>query len=212
MKSSLLLLICVVFAACSFDYGRTEEDDESKPDIVMEDVEYLRIRGGDLTMRFKAEVAERYEERQILRLLNISFEQLENRGTEINAIGWAGEALVETDTGNARLSEMVRVEIDSEDVIIETSGLRWRDAEKELLGIDDDEVEILRSDGTRFTGRGFSANIRERTFGFTAGVEGTYVDNEDSSEEEEDDDDEDSSEEEDEESEASEEEEIALDF
>ena len=176
MKKLLVFFVCIVIAACSFDYGRSGDGDEEKPDIVMENVEYVRIRGGDPSMRFKAELAERYEERQTMRLVNTSFEQYENRGTEINATGWAGQALVETETGNARLSEGVRVEIDSEDIIIETTGLRWRDAEKELLGIGDDEVEIFRSDGTRFIGRGFSANIRERTWEFASGAEGSYVD------------------------------------
>ena len=177
-------LACIFFAACSFDYGTSDEDDDSKPNIVMENVEYVRIRGGDPTMRFKAELAERYEELQTMNLLNFTFEQFENHGTEINATGRAGQAYIELDTGNIRLSGGVWMTIDSEDVVIETSGLRWRDEEKQLLGEGDDEVEIYRSDGTRFIGRGFSASVRERTWEFASGAEGSYVDEDDEEEEE----------------------------
>ena len=186
MKMILIFLICIYFAACSFDYGSTGTGEETKPDIIMVDVDYVRIRGGDPTMRFRADLAERYEESQTMRFLNINFEQFENRGTEINSIGTAGEALFYTDTGNANLSRWVRVEIESEDIIIETYGLSWRDEEKELIGNENDEVEIIRSDGTRFIGRGFYANIRERTWEFSAGAEGRYVD-EDNDEDEEND-------------------------
>ena len=181
----LLPLICVLFITCSFDYGSSKEGDGSKPDIVMENVEYVRMRGGNLNMRFRAELVERYEERNTMNLRNITFEQFEKQGTEINAMGTASEAMVELETGNARLSGGVRVEVESEDVIMETSGLHWLDDEKQLLGNGDDEVKIFRSDGTMFTGKGFSANIRERTWEFASGAEGSYVDEDNNDDEEE---------------------------
>ena len=181
---SFAFLACLFFAACSFDYGNSQSESGKKPDIVMENVEYVRFRSGNPQMRFQAESAERYEERQTMNLREFTFEQFENQGTEINAIGRAGEALVELDTGNISLSGGVRIEIDSEDVIMETSGLHWHDAEKQLSGWEDDEVEIYRSDGTSFIGRGFSANIRYRTWEFTAGAQGYYVDKDDDEEDE----------------------------
>ena len=175
----LITFICVLSAACSFDYGSSREGDDSKPDIVMENVDYVRMRGGNLNVRFRAELVERYEERNTMNLRNISFEQFENQGTEINTKGTASEAIVELETGNARLSGGVKVDVDSEDITIETSGLHWLDEEKQLLGNGDDEVIIYRSDGTRFTGKGFSASIRERIWEFVSGVEGSYVDEQD---------------------------------
>jgi LPS export ABC transporter protein LptC len=175
----IFFTLSIFLGACSFDYGTSKEGNAAKPDIVMENIQYVRVRGGDPTMRFRAELAERYEESQIMSLRNVTFEQFENKGTEINAIGRAGIGRIEMDTGNARLSNGVSMEVDSEDIVIETSGLQWIDKEKQLYGEGENEVEIYRSDGTRFTGRGFSANIRERTWEFTAGAEGSYVDNED---------------------------------
>ena len=56
-----------------------------------------------------------------------------------------------------------------------TEILEWKDKEKTLTGGENAEVEVERSDGTNFTGIGFSADIRSRTWSFTGEVKGTYV-------------------------------------
>jgi lipopolysaccharide export system protein LptC len=48
-----------------------------------------------------------------------------------------------------------------------------------LSGSPESDVEIERSDGTIFTGRGFSANTRDRTWTFSGEVKGAYVEKED---------------------------------
>ena len=168
-------VLCLICAGCSFDYGDSKAG-SGKPDIVMQNVEYVRVRNAEPLVRFEAEYAERYEERKIMNLENFSFEQFENKGTEINAVGKAGEASVELESGNIKLTGGVLIAVESEDVTIETSSLHWKDREKQLTADADDEVEIRRTDGTVFTGRGFSADARERTWQFSSGAEGSYVD------------------------------------
>ena len=175
MKFSVFAFIIIItVSACSFDYGNTKAD-KSKPDIVMRDVEYVRVRGGDPLVRFQAEYAERYEKKKIMNLESFSFEQFENT-SEINATGKAGEASVEMDSGNISLTKGVQITVDSEDITIETASLNWQDRERRLTGQPDDDVEIRRSDGTSFTGRGFTADARERTWLFGEGARGSYVD------------------------------------
>jgi LPS export ABC transporter protein LptC len=175
----LLLFVCV---SCTFDYGQQEVADADQPDIVMENVEYVRIRSGDPLARFKAEQAERYEKRQIMKLQNFSFEQFGNHGEDINAYGRAGSAIAEIDTGNITLSSGVRIEVESEDIVIETRELEWKDKERLLLGGEESEVNVTRANGTYFTGVGFRADARAHTWGFEGGVRGTYIhDDEDNS-------------------------------
>ena len=179
----LVLVSFFVFQGCSFDYSAPGADGQGQPDVVMDDVEYVRVRQGDPLLRFRAEHAERYENKQTMELRNFSFEQFGSHGGEINAEGRAGSAFVELDSGNIRLDEQVRISVDSEDVVIETGRLSWKDKEKVLSGDAADEVIIRRSDGTNFTGRGFRADARSRTWEFSFGISGTYV-HEDSEEEE----------------------------
>ena len=183
-NAGILFLFCVLFlAACSFDYGAGQGSESDRPDIVMENIEYVRVRGGDILARFKAEHAERWDERQIMELRDFSFEQMEDSGETVNVEGSAKAAAVQLDSGDITLTGGVLIRIESEDVTISTAGLEWKDKEKNLTGYEDAEVDVQRSDGTSFTGIGLSADIRSRTWSFSGEVQGTYVE-EDKDEEE----------------------------
>ena len=177
--------VALLFNACSFDYDIVSESDSGRADIVMENIEYVRVRGGDPLVRFQAEHAQRWEDQQIMELREFTFEQLEDSGDTINAEGRAARAEVQLGSGDISLRGGVRINIESEDIIIMTSGLEWRDKEKILSGAAEDEVDIERSDGTSFSGRGFTADIRSRSWSFSGEVRGRYVEED---EDEEDDD------------------------
>ena len=180
-----IILLCAIpslLLSCSFDYGDAAASEDEKPDIVMERLEYIRVRGGDPLVRFRAELAERWEDRQIMDIKEFSFEQMEDKGDSVNVVGRAGAATVQLDSGNVILSGGVRISVESEDIIIQTFGLEWKDKEKVLSGEDDDEVDVERSDGTTFTGKGFYADARNWTWTFSGEVKGTYVEPEDEEE------------------------------
>jgi LPS export ABC transporter protein LptC len=172
---NFLLIFMLLLSGCTFDYGNTAAEDSGQPDIIMNDVEYVRVRDGDPVVRFQAQRAERYEKRQTMELRDFSFEQFGNHGEDINAAGRAGTASVELDSGNIRLGGGISIAVDSEDITIETERLDWQDKERILSGEAEGEVHILRENGTSFTGRGFTANVRSRTWEFSDGVDGTYI-------------------------------------
>ena len=151
----------------------------------MENLEYVRVRKGDPLVRFQAEYAERWEDRQTMELRNFSFEQMEDSGDNVNAEGRAGFAVVQIGSGDISLRGGVRIRVDSEDVTMKTSELEWKDKDKILSGAAGDEVDIERSDGTYFSGKGFFADARNRTWAFSGEVKGTYVEKEDEEEDEE---------------------------
>jgi len=168
-------LCAFLLAACSFDYGAGSGLENTRPDIVMENIEYVRVRGGDILARFRAEYAERWEEQQLMKLKNLTFEQMEDHGETVNVEGTATVAAVQVDTGDVSLSGGVRISIESEDVIINTRELEWNDKEKTIKGGEEEVVDVQRSDGTSFTGIGFSADVRGRTWSFAGEVKGSYV-------------------------------------
>ncbi|AEF84506.1 conserved hypothetical protein [Treponema primitia ZAS-2] len=184
--SFLIGIALVLLGSCSFDYGDMESENEDQPDIIMGEVEYVRMRDGDPVVRFRAQLAERYEKRQTMELRNFSFEQFYNHGDDVNASGRAGNALVELESGNILLEKSIIIAVESEDITIETDNLSWEDEPRLLTGGEEDTVGIQRSDGTLFSGKGFFADARSRTWAFSGGVDGTFVDKdeEDSSGEE----------------------------
>jgi LPS export ABC transporter protein LptC len=180
--ASLLVMFFLLLPGCTFDYGNAPVEDTNTPDIVMNDVEYVRVRSADPVVRFQAQLAERYEKRQTMELRDFSFEQFGNHGEDINAAGRAGAASVELDSGNIRLGGGVSIAVDSEDITIETERLDWQDRERVLSGEKEGPVNVLRENGTSFTGWGFTANARSRTWEFLGGVEGTYIHDDDEEE------------------------------
>jgi LPS export ABC transporter protein LptC len=180
---TLLALLTLTIFGCTFDYGNAPAEDSNQPDIVMNDVEYVRVRDSDPVVRFQAQLAERYEKRQTMELQEFSFEQFGNHGEDINAAGRAGTASVELESGNIRLGGGVSIAVDSEDLTIETERLDWQDKERVLSGEEAGAVNVLRENGTSFTGWGFTANARSRTWEFSGGVEGTYIHDDDEEEE-----------------------------
>jgi LPS export ABC transporter protein LptC len=171
----LVLLAFFTIPGCSFDYGADNAQDSGLPDLVMSNVDYVRVRDGDPQVRFQAEQAERYENQQLMELRNFSFEQFSNHGGDVDSTGTAAAARVELDSGNIGLSGGVSLSVDSEDITIQTESLDWLDKERQLSGGPEAPVRILRDDGTSFQGRGFSANTRSRRWEFIGPVGGSYV-------------------------------------
>ncbi|MCL2127552.1 MAG: LPS export ABC transporter periplasmic protein LptC [Treponema sp.] len=174
--------LIALLPSCSFDYGNQESADKSQPDIVMDNVEYVRVRSADPQARLQAERVERYEERRIMELRNFSFEQFGNRGEEVNAFGRAGSASFEIDSGDIRMDNGVRIDVESEDIAIETSWLEWKDKDRTLSGGNADEVTVYQENGTVFSGIGFQADARRRTWEFSGSVSGTYIHDDDEEE------------------------------
>jgi LPS export ABC transporter protein LptC len=179
---TFFLFLCYLLCSCSFDYGNAGGGDKKQADIVMDNVEYVRVRSLDPQARLQAERVERYEERRVMELKNFSFEQFGNHGEEINASGRAGSALFEIDSGDIRLEDGVRIDVESEDIAIETIKLEWKDKERTLTGGSGEEVHVFQDNGTSFTGIGFQSNARSRSWTFASSVNGTYIHDDDEDE------------------------------
>jgi LPS export ABC transporter protein LptC len=184
-KKNRFLLFSFLFAlfslllTCTFDYGEAEIVDDDHPDLVMINVEYVRVRDRDPIAKFQAERAERYEKQGVMKLENFTFEQYGERGTEVNATGEAGYAMVEIDSGDIYMDNGVRIEVESEDIILETIKLEWKDETRILASGEDDEVTVSRDNGTSFTGLGLTANARTRDWEFAGIVHGTFISGDD---------------------------------
>ncbi|GHV83881.1 hypothetical protein AGMMS50212_12210 [Spirochaetia bacterium] len=171
-----------IFAGCTFDYGEAEAEESQFSDITMEKLEYVRVRNRNPIAKLEAELGERYEKRHLMELKNYSFAQYDTARGEIDAVGSGGKASVQMDSGDVKMSEGIHIGVEAEDIVIDTRTFEWRDKEKTLTGGLNEPVDIERSDGTQFTGKGFSSDVRSRTWVFSDEVGGIYV-NEDEDEE-----------------------------
>jgi len=180
---AICILIFLITLSCTFDYGETESSERDQPDLVMINVEYIRVRSADPIARVYAERAERYEKKGVMKLENFTFEQYGEKGSEVNTTGSAGNASVDINSGDISMSNGVRLEVESEDIIIETDYLDWKDEEHILSTGVEDEVNIYRENGTHFIGTGLTADARKRSFEFSGDVSGSYIQEDDEDEE-----------------------------
>jgi len=168
-------LIILFAVSCTFDYGEGESSGDELPNMIMENVDYVRVRSADPLARIQAERVERYDKQSLMKLKNLSFEQYGEHGEEINVHGRAGNATVEIDSGDIFMDNGVRLDIKTEDVMMETYQLEWKDEARSVSTGEGNEVYIYRENGTRFTGVGLQANTRMRTWEFMGSVRGTYI-------------------------------------
>jgi len=180
----LCILFFLITLSCTFDYGELEPSERELPDLVMVNVEYIRVRSADPIARVQAERAERYEKQGVMKLENFTFEQYGDKGNEVNTQGGAGNASVDINSGDITMTNGVRIEVESEDIVIETSQLDWKDETHILSTGAEDDVDIYRENGTHFTATGLTANARSRSFEFAGGVGGTFVQDDEDEEQE----------------------------
>ena len=163
-----------VLSACSFDYSAITETESDKPDLVMQDVDYVRVTDGKISLHMQADQVDRYEKKRLLQVQNIRFEQFSKDSTEPDALGTAGIAQFWTATSDAAFTNGVRIFIKSEDLSVEAKSLQWNDSKKKLSGPQDDQVLLKKTDGSILVGKSFSADGRSRTWQFAGAVSGTY--------------------------------------
>jgi LPS export ABC transporter protein LptC len=170
-------LIC----ACSFDYGAlSDESPGSIPNVVMNDVEYVRVRGGKAVVRLQAESVERFENDGRMVVTAPRFEQFSSDGSD-GAVGGASAAVVHVDSGDVDMSGGVSLSVPEEEVVIETEALSWKDEDRVLRGAADKPVLVKKSDGSFLSGVGFSADARSKSWVLTGAVSGTLVEEDEKS-------------------------------
>ena len=177
-----LFSLAPCFMACSFQYPSAAGDEDTKPDIVMTELDYVRVRGGMRQAQFSAARAERYDKRRVMELRGLAFSQYNQKTGERDAEGEANFAEVELHTGNIKLREGINLRVDSEDVDILTESLEWNDEGKTLRGGAEENVMIRRNDGTDFRGKSLTVDVRSRRWEFASGGSGIYTHNENNTE------------------------------
>lgn len=160
--------------SCTFDYGTTVVESDNFPEITMENIEYVRVRDGQLQARLKAETAERFEGRHLMTLKNYTFEEYDTTTSEVEATGKGGAASVEVSSNNVHMSEGVSISVDTEDFGMEAVNLDWDDKAHVLRGAPGAPVQVSRGDGTEVNGTDFHADVRGRNWVFGSDVHGSY--------------------------------------
>jgi hypothetical protein len=178
-----ILIPAALVISCSFDYTTMQSEDEALPDITMETLEWVRVRDGNPVARLQAETGDRYEKIHIMELKNYSFEQYDVISGNVDSAGEGGAVKIELESGNLKMSDDISINVESEEIKLDAEDLEWRDKEHVLSSGQYSQVHITGEKGTDFSGAGFSADVRSRTWLFSAGASGDYYFDEEEGEE-----------------------------
>lgn len=166
-----LVFLSLLFS-CTFNYKQSdiaEDLDESKPDIVMEDVTLSFVRGTTVVM--KAKKIELFSKRKIQEMSTVTFKEVANNG-EVRMEGKAKKAFIETDTHNITIVGEFDARSHQDEAAIKTSYLTWNDAQRQIEGSPTELVTVTRDDESEISGYGFIANAKKRSLSLTKHVQG----------------------------------------
>lgn len=170
------VLIVIPITGCSLDYSELEMADELRediPDHTLYRFSNTFVEHGRPVYSISAGKAETYSKRDVVYLWNITFIEYD-RNEEIVTRGKAAEGTLFMDTENAELKGDISFISNRQETEITAQYLFWTKEDRKLHGKEDDEVTIVRADGSYITGKGFSGYTGSLTFSFTNSVRGKY--------------------------------------
>jgi LPS export ABC transporter protein LptC len=170
-------LILLVLFGCSLNYRDArvlDELEETVPNIRMTGITHTVATKDRILMVVTADTSESYEKAKKTVLLGVTFKEYDSRGAFV-AEGRADKVMYQSDSKNAEIEGNIVVQSYKEKGAIKADYLYWNDAQRTLKGRDDLPITLIDDDGSRFTGRGFEADLKRLVISFLAAVEGDYV-------------------------------------
>jgi len=173
---SAALFATLLTASCSLpetESGLSGRD--ASPDAVFIGFSREEIENGIVTFTAKAERAEYFQDKGLLVIYNVVFEDRGSGGGSAKSTGEADKAVYHEDTGDAEFSGFVRLYSKEEDTTFETSDLRYFSATQTIEGAPDNPVIVKVGQKLFLHGMGFFADIQAKSFAFRNGVQGSLT-------------------------------------
>jgi LPS export ABC transporter protein LptC len=148
---------------------------EASPDAVFIGFSRDEIENGIVTFTARAERAEYFQDKGLLVIYNVVFEDRGAEGGSAKSTGEADKAVYHEDTGDAEFSGFVRLYSKEEDTVFETSDLRYFSATQTIEGAPDNSVIVKVGQKLFLHGMGFFADIQAKSFAFRNGVQGSLT-------------------------------------
>ena len=171
-----VLLAMLSAASCSLSEAEIAlAGQEEKPDAVFTGFSRDEIEKGIVTFTAKAERAEYFQDKGLLVIYKVVFEDRGPEGGSPKSTGEADKAVYHEDTGDAEFSGFVRLYSKEEDAAFETNSLRYFSATQTIEGAPDDTVIVRVGQKLFLHGTGFFADIQAKSFAFRNGVQGSLM-------------------------------------
>ena len=173
MKYSVILAAACILSACSLDYGKTVNVEDSIPEFRFTDAHYSQYENNKPTLEVSAERIEQYKSDGSSYARKASFKRYNEDGT-IDTEGSCDLLSADTKNDLYIMFDNIFVQMHSQDMKIRAKTLRFDGKNEQLTCSVEDEVSIEKKD-TVITGKGFSASGVSKIFTFADTIEGKVV-------------------------------------
>ena len=168
-----ILAVGLLAASCSLEEPAADPASlEERPDATFIGFSREEVENGIITFAATAERAEYFQEKGLLVIYNVVFEDRGTEGGSPKSTGQADKAVYHEDTGDAEFSGFVQLNSLEEDASFETSSLSYRSATQTIEGASDNPVIVKVGIKLFMQGMGFFADIQSKAFAFRNGVQG----------------------------------------
>ncbi|MBN2619293.1 MAG: LPS export ABC transporter periplasmic protein LptC [Spirochaetales bacterium] len=173
--SKMIILLACFLTSCSINYNESEDGSvksEEIPDSIMENFKLVQIKDNKIHTEITSSLAEIYESQNKTLLFNVNFKEYSSSGDTINTAGNVDEIVYFNDNENANLKGNLKFESKKENIKITGNSLYWNKDDKIISSDINDSIKIIKDDGSKIEGYGFTANLKYSTFSFKKDVKG----------------------------------------
>ena len=175
-------LICLLAAlllggGCSLNYSESEMAEslsEELPNSIIRNYRFVDIRSGRSSFRIYAAEARMYHKAHKTELKDLFFQEINAEG-EVVTEGEAARATIFTQTDDVEMHGDISFSGAAQEATIISNYLFWNNEERRLEGNPEHTVTIIKADGSRIHGKGFSADAAGQRVEFSEAVEGVYI-------------------------------------
>lgn len=173
---SLYLLICIVFASCSFNYNLAVAEPDDLPEIVLTEVRAQRFEDSKISYDLRASTLEMYKESDVWLAQDVFFIGYKtDTENQVETQGFTKLLYVDEHNDTYYLGKEATITIEEEEITINSQDLKYSKKQNSLQSTKDSFVSITKTNGTFITGKGFYANLLSHTYHFEDSVRGTFI-------------------------------------
>ncbi len=175
LNKLLLVAACILIAGCSIDYSdpsKEVEKSEAIPDSIMTNFKLIKIKDNDPYTQTSSSLTEIYNKQNRTVLHDVEFTEYNLTTKEVATTGKADKVEFFNDSEDAKLTGNINFYSKKDEIEMFGDDLYWSDDNKSMNSDVNSSILVIKEDGSRIEGFGFSANLKNSTFSFEKNVTG----------------------------------------
>lgn len=173
LNKYLLVITCILYAGCAIDYDdKSEEIQKSDeiPDSILVDFKLVKMKNNRPSSEVTSSKTEIYNDKNRTIMYDIKFLEYDKINGSVITTGSVDKVEYYNETEDAQLDGNLSFFSEKEGMELTGETLFWNSEQKTITS--DDNIKIVKDDGSSIEGNNFHANLKNSTFSFKSSVKG----------------------------------------